>query len=376
MAVLGLVCVAAVCVCVVFPHGLPLRAGVSAFMVSAVIAFVHLRHIGLAAIVAFAPIPGLLIAHALGAPQTMALCYLPGLACAMFLADDIAGQIVSGVERGAACKDAFAKLGGSAAASIAIAATGLAILSISGGIAALAATIGAGLSAILIVPLAATFFPFGEDFVTRANRLREWRERMLDPVTAIAEPRWAMSAAGIALIFAVLGYFGARPVLDAREYAVFAALLFAAGIAGFGLTWEWRRALALPIILIVLILIGLWGFARVHESIALLPFVQTLGICAVPLLLMAAEAARHLSEDGAAASSFALLRKGPATILFFAAAIVIPTVQFSNTAITAVIAIVLFFGCAAALFWLPAFAGALETLIPRKSALETRYRVR
>jgi len=378
MAVLGLVCAAAVCVCVVFPHGLPLRAVATAFVISTAISFIQLRHAGLAAAAAVAPIPGLLIAHVLGAagPLAMALCYLPGLACAMFLAGDITAQIISGVERDAACKDAFAKLGGSAAASIAVAATGLAILSISGGVVALAAMIGAGLSAILIVPLAATFFPFGEDFVTRANRLREWRERMLDPMTAIAEPRWAMSAAGIAVIFAVLGYFGARPVLDAKEYAVFAALLFAAGIVGFGLTWEWRRALALPIILVVLILVGLWGFARVHAANALLPFVQTLGICAVPLLLMAAEAARHLSEDTGAASSFALLRKGPAAILFFTAAIIISIVQFSHAAITAVIAIVLIFGCAATLLWLPAIAGALESLFPRKSTLDARYRMR
>ena len=375
--IVGLLSLVAAFVCVAFPHGLPLRAGASAVALSAIVSFIHLRHAGLAVLVAFAPLPGLLIAHAFGFadPLTIALCYLPGLACAMFMADEIAANIAHGFERRAACEDVLAKLGMSMGAAIGVASIGLAILALSPGPAVFAATLGAGVSAILIVPLGASDLPFGEDFVTRANRVREWRERMLDPVSAITQPRWAMSASGIAVIFAVLGYFGAHPVFDATEYAVFAALLLSASIAGFGLTWEWRRALALPLVLALLILIGMWGLEQIHARNALTPLVQTLGICAVPLVLVAVEASGHLTEDAASASSFALMRKGPAAIFFFAASALVMLFQIGDAPLVGALVVMLLFGCASTLLWLPALACAFETLFPRRSALDARYRV-
>lgn len=376
-AITGLLFVAGACVCIAFPQDLPLRAGIGAFLLSAIISFIHLRHAGLSALVAFAPLPGLLIAHGFGGadPLTMALCYLPGLACALFLAGEIAANIAHGHERRAVCEDTLAKSGVSAGAGIGVACIGLAILSLSHGPVALAATLGAGVSAILIVPLAASALPFNEDFVTRSNRVREWRERMLDPVTAIAQPRWALSATGIGVVFAVLGYFGAHPVLDATEYAVFTALLLSAFIAGFGLTWEWRRALALPLILVLLILTGMWGLAEIHEAKRLVQLVQALGICAVPLLFLVVEASRHLTEDAESASSLALIRRGPATIFFFVTCALLTVFQTGDPLLVAVTIAMLLFGCAGALLWLPAVAGALETLFPRRSTLEARYRI-
>ena len=209
--------------------------------------------------------------------------------------------------------------------------------------------------------------------MTRTNRAREWRERMLDPVTAITEPRWGMSIGGIAVVFAVLGYFGAHPALDAKEDAIFATLLLAAFAATFALTREWRQAATIPIVLAVLCLIGLWGLARIHAAHPLLSLLQTLVICAVPMVLLAVEAGRHLSEDSV---SLALLRKGPATILYFITAIVVVMAQFSDAALTAILVIVLIFGCAGALLFQPAFVTALEALIPRRVALEARYKIR
>jgi hypothetical protein len=374
----GLLVVAAAGVCIAFPRDLPLRAVISAFVLSAIVSFVHLRHVGLAVLAASVPLPGLLIAHGFGAadPLTMALCYLPGFACALFMADEIAANVAHGHEQRAVCEEVFAKSGASGGIGIGIAAIGLVILSLSHGQVALAATLGAGLSAILILPLAASALPFGEDFVTRANRLREWRERMLDPVAAIAQPRWALAATGVGIVFAVLGYFGAHPVLDATEYAIFTALFLSSFIAGFGLTWEWRRALALPLTLALLILIGMWGLAEIHEIGRLEPLVQILGVCALPLLFLIVEASRHLTDDAASASSLALSRRGPVTLFFFAACALVALFQMGDPLLVAVAAVMLLFGCIGALLWLPAIAGALETLFPRRSTLEARYRVR
>ena len=373
LAVLGLLCVAAVVVCVLYPHGLPLRAAFTAFLVSAAISFVHLRHLTLAPLVGVAPLPGLFAAHAFGAvnPLATALCILPGLACAMFASDDIATHIIAGADVRAACEGVLRKIA-TGAAGIGIAGSGLSLYSADPhGLAVLAATVGAGVSALLVVPLGAAFLAFDEDFVTRFNRVREWRERMTDMFAIAAEPRWSMSITGIAIVFAVLGFFGAGSAPIA--YVSIVTLLLACTVAGFGLTRGWRRALSLPVVMFVLSLLGAWGFARAGEGRAVMALMQTLGICIVPLLSMAAEAGRNADTPGA--SSLALMRKGPVTFFFFVAAILIVAVQFGNAERTAAIAVLLVFGCLATLVALPAVTGALETLFPTKAALEARYRV-
>ena len=136
---------------------------------------------------------------------------------------------------------------------------------------------------------------------------------------------------------------------------------------------EWQQAVAIPLVLAVLSLIGMWGLARVHAAHPLLSLLQTLGICAVPMVLLAVEAGRHLSEDSV---SLALLRRGPATILYFAATIIVAMVQFSDASLTAILVIVLMAGIAGALLFQPAFVTSRETLTPLRATLEASYKSR
>lgn len=383
-AILGIAVALAAFAEVFFPHTLPMRSAIAIGMALAAafaISLIHLRHAGLAALVAAAPIPGFLIAAAAGIPLSPVLSYLPGYACAVFLADEIAQRIASGIERPA--QDALRGLGLTGCVAI-IAGTipMAAILPFSKSpdtLAALLTIIGGGFSALLIVPLAASLLPFGENFITRANRLREWRERMLEHL-AITQPRWAMSVAGIAFVFAVLGFFGAESLRIAiggqLQIAIGAAAAFPLFAAAFIATRDWRRALSVPLALIIPASIAFWGLARIRVPLdlqSLLWSARMLGVVLVPVIFIAAEASRYLSED---AASLALQRKGTAVIFIFLVAALGAIAQWDNAAMIAVQIAVLFFGSAAALLFQPAFAAALETLLPGKAALEARYRVR
>lgn len=384
IAILGIAAALAASAEVFFPHTLPMRSTIAigiALVAAFAISLIHLRHAGLAVLVAVAPIPGFLIAAAAGIPLSPVLSYLPGYACAVFLADEIAQRVAAGIERPA--QDALRGLGLTGCVAIVAAAIPMAAIlpfsKSSDTVAALLTTIGAGFSALLLVPLAASLLPFGENFITRANRLREWRERMLEHL-AITQPRWSMSVAGIAIVFAVLGFFGAeslRIAINAQlQIAVGAAAALPVFAAAFIATRDWRRALSVPLALIIPASIALWGLARIHVPLdlqSLLWSARMLGLASVPIIFIAAEASRYLSDD---AASLALQRKGAAVIFIFFLAALGAIAQWDNAAMIVVQIVVLFFGGAAALLFQPAFAAALEALLPSKAALEARYRVR
>lgn len=367
--VLGLVGILAIASCVMFPPSRPYALALAiAFAIAALGSYVHLRHVGLAPAVAFAPLPGMLMALAIGAPDGFAavLAYLPGFAVAAFLADDFTQRIASGIDRNSAIRDAIGASALSACLAVLVPAGGLGaflyFFPSLANLAAAAAMIGGGLFAILIVTMVASLLPFGEEFVTRTNRLREWRERVLYRLTFITQPRWAMSFTGIAIVFAVLAFFGAQLAIDANEAVILGAFLIAAFGASFLLKRDWRRALATIMVLALVMLIAFWSVPQIHMQTLFLLLLM-LAVCFAPLFLMAAESDRYLSED---AMSLALQRKGAAVLFIFLAA---GFILISGPAI-------LFFGCVGALVFQPAIATALETLIPSKAALEARYRVR
>ena len=385
LAVLGLLIVLAAVACAMFPPAAPVRTIVTlgiAMAAAVAVSFLHLRHAGLAILVAAAPIPGFLVATAAGFPVSPVLSYLPGLACAVFLADEIARAIATGIERKIAAQDALR--GSGLTACLAVAAIAMPMAAIlpfmKSPETALLTTIASAFSAVLIVPLSASLLPFSENFITRANRLREWRERMLEYFAAITQPRWGMSAAGIAIVFAVLGFFGAQDLRIALggslQIAVGAAAALSAFTAVFVATRDWRRALSALLALTIPALIALWGLTQIGVPLdqqSLLLVLQTIGVAAVSIIFIAAEASRYLSDD---AASLALLRKGAAAICIFFIAALAEIAQWENAAMIAVQVAILFFGCVSAILFQPAFAVALEMLVPGKAALEARYRVR
>lgn len=186
LMLLAVIAAAAIAPCVVFGHGFSPRASIAlAAMISllAVFAFFHLRHASLAMAVALAPLPGAIGAVSLGAAvEPLALACLTGFTVALFLADEIALCVVEGSGVADAAAGTLRENALACSAAAICAATFAALLLFAAhharapAVAALA-ELGAGFGALIALPLAASLLPFSEDFVARANRLRELRAR-------------------------------------------------------------------------------------------------------------------------------------------------------------------------------------------------------
>jgi hypothetical protein len=393
LALLAAIAAGVVAVFILFGHRFSLRAAmalVAMLGLSFVIAFAHLRHTGLALSVVAAPVSGLIAAASLGMfLGPLALAYLTGLAIALFLADDIALRVVGGSGGADAAaetlrEDAFA--GGAAAISAAALA---ALMLLAGHRAAtpLIAALGeaaSGLSALIVLPLVASLLPYSEDFVSRANRLRELRERRIEKLAAVTEPRWGWSLTGIGVVFFALAFFGSR-ALHATQSVVHPALeiWFVAAVLALGaalaVTRDWRRSLAVVIALGLAALVGCWGYARAGISLDLASWIalmQVMGI-GVALNLFVAQAAHpDRGEDTTAASVRSLMGKtGVVAAATFCAIVVLLGLSLSIGREAIALAAALFFAGLGAVLLQPALTIAIETLAPRRSTIEARYRV-
>jgi hypothetical protein len=245
------------------------------------------------------------------------------------------------------------------------------------------AELGSGLSALIVLPLAASQLLFSEDFVARANRLRELRERRLERIAAVTEPRWGWSLTGIGVVFFALAYFGSRS-LHASPSAAHSALeiwLVAAIVTGAALatTRDWRRSLAVVTVLGLAALVGCWGYARAGILLNVtswLALMQVLGTGAAMTLLVANAAQPEADEDGAAAMVRSLLGKTGAAVTSSACGIVVLLALSLSVGREAMaLAAALFFAGLGAVLLQPALTIAIETIAPRRSTIAARYRV-
>jgi hypothetical protein len=249
---------------------------------------------------------------------------------------------------------------------------------------ATAAQIGSGLSALLVLPLAASLLPFGEEFVAHANRLRELRGWRLERIAAVTEPRWGWSLSGVGAVFFALAFFGSRS-LHVASAAAHSALpiwvVAAVVIAGAALatTRDWRRSLAVVIALGLAALIGCWGYARAGVSLNATSWealMQALAIGAAIILLVANAARPDGDENTTAASARSLLGKTGAAATGSICAIVVLLGFSVSVGIAAIaLAVCVFFAMLGAVLLQPALTIAIETLAPRRSTIAARYRV-
>ncbi len=393
LAALAVLAAGIVGMCAISGHVFSVRAiaALAAIVaVSLVFSILHLRHAGLALVAAFAPLPGLLAAASLGATvEPLALAFLAGFTIALFLADEIALRVVEG--SGAATATAGTlRENAVAGVAAAIAAAALAALLLFAGhharmpLVAAAAELASGLSALIVLPLGASQLPFGEDFVMRANRLRELRARRLEKIAAVTEPRWGWSLTGVGVVFFALAFFGSRSLHASQAVAHFGLeiwLVAAIVVTGAALavTRDWRRSLAVVIALGLSALIGCWGYARGGISLNVaswLALMQVLAIGAAMTMLVANAARPDADEDAAAALVRSLLGKTAVAVTCSACAIVILLALALTIGREAVaLAAALFFAGLGAVLLQPALAIAIETVAPRRSTIEARYRV-
>jgi hypothetical protein len=214
--------------------------------------------------------------------------------------------------------------------------------------------------------------PFSEDFVARANRLRELRERRLENIAAVTEPRWGWSLTGIGVVFLAPGVFrlavaardGGRPF--ALEIWLAAAVVTAG--AALAATRDWRRSLCGAIALGLVALIGCWGYARggvtLWTSRPGLALMQALGRWRASILLVANAARPDVGEDTTAASVRSLLGKtSPRCGDVVDLRIVVLLVFSFGIGVEAIaLAVAMFFAGVGAVLLQPALTIAIETL--------------
>ncbi len=368
-----------------------IACAVAALAVFAAISFLHLRHAGLALLVTISPLPGLALAHygaallGVAAPVLKLETLVAGFCLfgAEVLAASFVARIAEGESKGRALRATTTRAG--AVFFLALIAAAIFVLAwppMSEIREALEADLMlGGIAVLLLMPLGAFALPSGEDFIARANRAREWRERTLENISVAAFARWGFSIFGIGLVFAALAFFGAH--LDAHHapgqfWISLAIAGVAAAIASRIVARDWRRALALVLSLGFVALLGFWVFGGVptHDT-AQIAFSLALGMSFLPMLAMAAQHRRYavLPEAANGAGAQAIVTIGSMVIFaalgvtgFFAVGVAAGFVALR------VILIVLV-GCVVALLLYPATCAVLETLLRRRVALDARYRL-
>lgn len=358
------------------------------FASAAAIAFLHLRHIPLVALVLLSPLPGLALVLALMGTldglTAASLAWFVAFAFNLLLADEAILRIAAGAVPRVAVREAFAaRWRPLLAAVLAVSVADVFVIEPSwqGLVAFLPlAAAGTGAPAMLL----AGHLAYGEDFIARSNRTRERWQPVFDRLIAVARPRWGFSVAGIALVFAVLAAFGAQPLHLAPGLASRVTWAVAGGgvifaLAGGFAIGDWRATLSTLAALALGGMVGVWGLARLGAPVTLATgtlLVLVLGFAAILLFTTGAEAGRYgrAGDDATIASARMLARMGPGLLAAGLAGVVgllLSALVWHGVAL----AVMAGFAGAGPLLFQPALAIVLETWFPRAAAVAGRYRL-
>jgi len=240
------------------------------------------------------------------------------------------------------------------------------------GIAAFAALSMA--SAFFCTALTPLLFSYSEAFIERTNRLRERRDRLLDRLAFLVQPRWGLSIGGIALIFAVLGAFGGgvRPLPNVWQLAAWAAAVFAIAWAS---CFDLRRGLAATLSILLMALLAYWasaGYAS-DETAAYLGY-ATLGLVSLPIALMALQTTLFAKEGDNV--TVALLRASERTSVPIAFASTAAALCFLCLQGAVAASALTVCGGLAAILVVPALTTAIHALFPPRVSLEDAFKSR
>ncbi|MEJ1969686.1 MAG: hypothetical protein WDN03_13780 [Rhizomicrobium sp.] len=355
------------------------------------VAFLHLRHMALAAVATAAPLPGMFAAgpfavdHGLDIAGLLAVYGFATVAGAV-LCSGIVTVILAGRDGAEAAFVSPPRLLPALGAAVLVAvvlaigwlfreARGLAF-------AMSAEMMASAVSVILFIGFGAATLPFSETAITQVNRARERRGRRLGLMTLVVEPRWGMSLSGVALVLAVLGAFGAGSVLAKNGLLAEPAYWLATAVVVFGVVFaisrDGREAVGASLALAVSIALGVWLWGRAVGHVTPLPFLDILAAAAAALLvaLDLLDRARRYRAAGDAplVARLRAIEDDAMPALFGcggAAAAMAPWIVLHGSLAT--LAALFALGGGAALVLAPALATALETLLRRRMSVEDLY---
>jgi hypothetical protein len=368
------------------------------FAATAGVTFLRLRGQEIAACVAAAPLTGVMLVLGIAALEGnsgfsalwAACAYALGWAVAFLMADRYMGLMLSGVSGGRAIRE-ICRADAPALAAIAIMAVLVPCMVASSSTGAfrtvaffVAAANGAGLvSGFVGVWPPLVLLAHDEDFIARANRVRESWTRVLDRLAPMTEPRWSSSAAGVLAVFVVMAAFGAGSLdisqavfgAGARATAGGAAILL---ICAYILGRDWRRAVAIFILAATCMLFAAWGFGRsgvsVDGSTALLT-ADALVAAFLPIAAIAAGVMRGTGDNQALIYFEAVIARGPAALTAAGGMLCVLLVWSGATEGGFLgLAMALIFAAASAIIFVPALVHVIEIALPRRRALADRYR--
>lgn len=339
-------------------------------------AHIQFRHTGLALIAAFAPLPGYAIAAALHM-TTQPLAYLCGFVAAGVLGAAIEANVCEGNSAAAASKQAVAVLYPVLIWPLFLVVCVTAVVPLAThDLPALVlplAVLLCAVSAMVLVPLAARIIRYSEEAIARANRMRETRERWLDLLTFTVQPRWGWSVGGVALIFAVLGFFGGENA-DARWPFVPSIVLPVMGVicavVAYVATRNIRRAMAFMLAAAILACIAFWLCGRC--SVGADEMSLAMALASLPALLIVGQIGVFTRAGDtvivAVLRSFEMLT---VPVVFFCATAALVLCAFG--AFTG--AVLILCGGVAGLIVVPALTTAIDDLFPPRVSLDA-YRIR
>jgi hypothetical protein len=391
-SVLGALCVPAAMGMLVALYGEAVPVGtvfLTALSLVAVfgVAFVHLRHVAFAAVAAVAPLPGLVIAgpfamaHDAGALALLAAYGMAVVAGALWSSTVMSELLANRGREQAALLGPLRLLLPIGAALLAL---GVVMMAwVPQRALGIWIEIMAGIvSSLTFIVLGALTLPFSETAVTDLNRARERRALRLRLLALVVEARWGMSLAGIALVVAVLGYFGidalpAKELLIARPvYWAGAALLVF--LAGFAVGRDWREALAVVLALAAETLLGLWQWKIAVGQLSVQAFsvvVMTDGVSLMLMLALLDGARRYRSAgDAVEAARLKALEECAGPTIYGcagAAAAAVPWTVLHGAMAT--LAVLFLLAAMFAVMVLPAISTALEALVRRRYSVEELY---
>jgi hypothetical protein len=238
-----------------------------------------------------------------------------------------------------------------------------------------AAIAGATLLSCLVavcIPLGVLILPFGPEFVTRANRARERRERWLDRLSFVIQLRWGWSICGIGMICAALGLFDENKGAAATPYALTALAIGAIVIvvtAGCA-TRDVRRTISFLLAVAVLYCLSIWIMRRLHSPVDRIWFY--LSPSALPALAMTIAASAFAREgDNVTVATLRALERLAASIAFYCSGAVVALLVLGSVAGS----LLMIAGAVAGAIMLPAFMTLLFDLFPPRASLDA-YRIR
>lgn len=312
----------------------------------------------------------------------------PLLLCAGFItcgalltADEIVLRLCAGepkrVAARAALRDSVPRWGGLALVTL--------VIGWAGGPATPIALAAGTLLALVMLRLS-YLLPFGEDWLSRTCRFRDWAEQASGHIVALARPRYGFSVVGIGLVLAVLAVFSAKPFLLAASADLLGILPFPATalismIAVQAIVLRDTRTIAasvlaaVPVVAVTVWFCGRFGGYAVSNIAA-----SGIGVIAGQLLALstASVIARHVAEgDDATMAGARMLSRHLVGVVGTTCAVVLGFIAVAPlTGALVVIAIgAVAIGCASAVLFQPALLVVIETLFPRRATIEARYRL-